>query len=768
MERDSEVASDTELPDPGSPVAEYSVVDRRVIDDGPGTSTGHEMEQRVILPLNDTIEYLPNKTLKQISDKRRLLNSNAETVEAIDLIEEDEVEQSDDQMDNLSSDEIMTQQSNDENELLWMELLKECIKTCSPPENGELKAIDEKIKIIACRDNDENEQETYDEIEEIIKLLTNILKHQQDEELDKDDEGNDIVIIMALPPVEDIENFYSELWGVIGSEEGIPKLCDLERTPSIPIERIIYPITAEEVINKLKNIKSNTAPGVDGIRKMHLRMKGAVQVIANLYNLLLIKQYFPEEWKVNRTVLIPKPNKNPKDVKNWRPLTIGSLINRIFSSMIDNRLRPRIEQSIRQKGFTKEDGCKQNVALLRASIAHMKQDKGGIVTVVDIAKAFNTIPHSAIEDCLIIKGVPERIAKVIKKAFIHKLVIIHPPTKTLKNIVNALRQVIKKILHLHPSTTDGIIYNSKCHGGLGVQKIENIVKLAVLRNILKMKESKDISVREVAANMDGTGLKYARSINLTWPTTMKEIDDARIKLKKAETDRWQQLISQGQGVADYRGDKIGNSWLYNPNLLKPSRYLDALKLRSNTFGTRVVLRRADKQQSLNCRRCNMQYETLGHVLGNCIHTKAARIQRHDEIKNFIANKIANKYTVFVEPTVNVIVELKKPDLVIKDQERLIIVDITVRYEDKNNLRLAYEEKINKYKETAEYIKLKLNCSEAKILPIVVGSRGVIPRDTLTNAKAIGLTKNDLLTVSMIALHSSIEIANAFIDYDIIR
>ena len=45
---------------------------------------------------------------------------------------------------------------------------------------------------------------------------------------------------------------------------------------------------------------------------------------------------------------------------------------------------------------------------------------------------------------------------------------------------------------------------------------------------------------------------------------------------------------------DFFRDKIGNSWLYGRDLFKPSRYLDAIKLRTNTFDTRVALNRAKK------------------------------------------------------------------------------------------------------------------------------------------------------------------------------
>ncbi|KAH0944389.1 hypothetical protein HN011_001680 [Eciton burchellii] len=151
----------------------------------------------------------------------------------------------------------------------------------------------------------------------------------------------------------------------------------------------------------------------------------------------------------------------------------------------------------------------------------------------------------------------------------------------------------------------------------------------------------------------------------------------------------------------------------------------------------------------------------------CLHTKNKRIRRHDEIKNFIADRLPRRFSTFIEPAVNVGGELKKPDLVIKDQERLMVVDVTVRYENRTSLADAHREKARKYRQTAEYIKQRLGCSKAEILPIVVGCRGAMPRSTMENLSKLGIRGNDLITISMSALRSSIEIANAFIDYGIV-
>ncbi|XP_076762718.1 uncharacterized protein LOC143430371 [Xylocopa sonorina] len=97
--------------------------------------------------------------------------------------------------------------------------------------------------------------------------------------------------------------------------------------------------------------------------------------------------------------------------------------------------------------------------------------------------------------------------------------------------------------------------------------------------------------------------------------------------------------------------------------------------------------------------------------------------------------VAEKYQLNWPPTINeideVMIKLKR-----KDQKD---------WQEKRLQGQAYKEKEEKYKNIAEDLKVKFNCQTAKVVPIVVGSRGAIP--------------------SLIALRSSIEIVNAFIDYD---
>lgn len=256
----------------------------------------------------------------------------------------------------------------------------------------------------------------------------------------------------------------------------------------------------------------------------------------------------------------------------------------------------------------------------------------------------------------------------------------------------------------------------------------------------------------------------ANSLRINWPATLEDIESAKRRLKVEEAKRWSELASQGAGVKGYQNDKIGNFWLHNPSVLKPSRYIDALRLRTNTYGTRVVLARTNKDMDTKCRQCHMQPETIGHVLGLCVSTKKLRIKRHDEVRNYLTTKLSTTKTVVVEPTLAVNGSLYKPDLIIKDENRVFLVDVTVRLENRDYLQAAVREKTTKYTPCIDEVKKRFGCKNGQVLPIVVGSRGVMPRSTVENLKLLGLNKKDATTIALNVLRSSVEIANIFIDY----
>jgi hypothetical protein len=95
-------------------------------------------------------------------------------------------------------------------------------------------------------------------------------------------------------------------------------------------------------------------------------------------------------------------------------------------------------------------------------------------------------------------------------------------------------------------------------------------------------------------------------------------------------------------------------------------------------------------------------------------------------------------------------------LVIKNREGIFVVDVTVRHEDGDYLRQARKGKIDKYEKLLPDLKKRLKADKGEVLPIVVGTRGVIPNETLLALEKLKIRdKSKLTTISMITLRKSI-------------
>lgn len=208
-------------------------------------------------------------------------------------------------------------------------------------------------------------------------------------------------------------------------------------------------------------------------------------------------------------------------------------------------------------------------------------------------------------------------------------------------------------------------------------------------------------------------------------------------------------------------------FLKKPGLLKPTRFKTALQFRTDTAATRASLRRAKivKVGEDQCRRCGESQETLMHVLNSCRFTKNRMIKRHDEIVEILARESMKKCeSVTVEPMLGLTGEHLKPDLVMMYQGALFVVDVAVCYEKEGFVRMASRAKMDKYKDLAVALSDRMGVNHGGVVPIVVGSRGAMPKETMAGLDKIGFRGKGLLrTLSLTALRGSLELYYMFMD-----
>lgn len=157
------------------------------------------------------------------------------------------------------------------------------------------------------------------------------------------------------------------------------------------------PISAEEVERCLNQAANATAPGPDRIGKQNiLAWDPGCEKLSHMFNVWWITGVIPKCFKQCRTVLIPKTSDQSAlgEIGNWRPITIGSTVLRLFSRVLTKRLVDTCPLHPRQRGFRTSPGCSENLEVLRSLFEHCKGERSQFAVVfVDFARAFDSVSH---------------------------------------------------------------------------------------------------------------------------------------------------------------------------------------------------------------------------------------------------------------------------------------------------------------------------------------------------------------------------------------
>lgn len=102
------------------------------------------------------------------------------------------------------------------------------------------------------------------------------------------------------------------------------------------------------------------------------------KALTNLFNTWLVTGTVPDSVKENRSILLPKCKEGMDNINNWRPLTISSIVLRLYTNLIAARVLTVFKLNERQRGFIKAAGCAENGYLIEKVTKHAKQQRNPI------------------------------------------------------------------------------------------------------------------------------------------------------------------------------------------------------------------------------------------------------------------------------------------------------------------------------------------------------------------------------------------------------
>jgi hypothetical protein len=162
------------------------------------------------------------------------------------------------------------------------------------------------------------------------------------------------------------------------------------------------PLTRAEVEASVKRLQRGKAVGSDGIT-VELLKEGGPAMIDCLYALCCLvwrASEVPLDWL--RGVVVPlHKSGDRRDPLNYRPITLLSIVGKVYSSVLCTRLTPWAERHgvlvPEQGGFRPGRGCAEHLFALTELISMRRTAKlTTYACFIDIKKAYDTVWHAGL------------------------------------------------------------------------------------------------------------------------------------------------------------------------------------------------------------------------------------------------------------------------------------------------------------------------------------------------------------------------------------
>ena len=205
------------------------------------------------------------------------------------------------------------------------------------------------------------------------------------------------------------------------------------------------------------------------------------------------------------------------------------------------------------------------------------------------------------------------------------------------------------------------------------------------------------------------------------------------------------------------------AWLQNGDLKRETESL-IVGAQNQSIRANLVKARIDKSQRDSlCRMCRKVDENIDHIVSGC--TKLAQKEykrRHDNLEKIVHWKLARKcnfeagdkwyehepesvlenedYKILWDFSIQTdhVIEAWRPDLVVVDKKEINCNIIDFEVSGDNRIEQKEKDKIEKYQDLGKELQKIWNL-KVKIIPLVVGSLGDIPKQFGNRLKEIVIT-----------------------------
>lgn len=186
---------------------------------------------------------------------------------------------------------------------------------------------------------------------------------------------------------------------------------------------------------------------------------------------------------------------NRADPSNWRPITISSVLLRMFHRVLANRLRIQARLNTNQRGFAQLDGTMANVVILETFLkARAAATSTSAIVGIDVTKAFDTVSHESIHRGLIRMNIEHHLKSYIVSSLQGNYTIIRLGEHTTREI--AFNRGVKQGDPISPILFNIVLdefvqlSNTGGHGGT-INNDSKVATLAFADDLILMEDSPD-------------------------------------------------------------------------------------------------------------------------------------------------------------------------------------------------------------------------------------------------------------------------------------
>uniref|UniRef100_A0A3B3HNI1 Reverse transcriptase domain-containing protein n=1 Tax=Oryzias latipes TaxID=8090 RepID=A0A3B3HNI1_ORYLA len=278
------------------------------------------------------------------------------------------------------------------------------------------------------------------------------------------------------------------------------------------------PLTKDELLNALKKMNNGKSPGNDGLSKeFYCHFWDVINPhLMEMYKECIVQQEMTATMKQGLITLIPKPNKDPVMIENWRPITLLNVDYKILALVYAQRLKSNLHEIISetQSGFMKNRHISNNIRLILDLLDYSEHiDSEALILFLDFYKAFDTVEHPFLYNALKLFGFGENFISIAKMFYkdISSSILLYPNTSQRFSINRSVRQgcpispffflIVAELLSLR-------IKN--CPNLLGLSIFQKEIKITQLADdtalFLKDRNQVDLAISTINSFSNASGL----------------------------------------------------------------------------------------------------------------------------------------------------------------------------------------------------------------------------------------------------------------------